>query len=140
MSERSSAKSSAAKISPLRYGDALHISFKFVMASADSIKANIFKGFEEALGDEGCLSGSLCRRISVMKWRSEARFTFGTTIASRFGACRTEIRSSRARPEDTAFIRTESSLMLEGRGCERKERMLERAVGFWEGVTESSRS
>lgn len=75
-----------------------------------------------------------------MKCRSEARFTFGITSASRFGAFSTVVRSSRARPEETAFMRTESSVMFGGRGCERKERMLERAVGFCWGVTESSRS
>jgi hypothetical protein len=50
------------------------------------------------------------------------------------------VRSSRARPEETALIRTLSSVMFGGRGCDRKERMLARAAGFWAGVTESSRS
>jgi hypothetical protein len=61
-------------------------------------------------------------------------------MASRCFACKTEFRSSSARPEDTALMRTESSLMCGGRGCDRKERMLERAAGFWVGVTLSSRS
>ena len=50
------------------------------------------------------------------------------------------VRSCRARPVDMAFMRTESSVMLGGRGCERKVRMLERAVDFWAGATLSSRS
>jgi hypothetical protein len=111
-----------------------------MIASADSIRAIIFKGLEEGDRVEECRSGRVCRRTSVMKCRSEARFTFGITRASRFGARRTVVRSSSARPEETALIRTESSVMFGGRGCERKERMLARAVGFWEGVTESSRS
>ena len=48
--------------------------------------------------------------------------------------------SCRARPEETAFMRTLSSVMCRGRGWERKERMLDRAAGFRAGVTESSRS
>jgi len=104
------------------------------------MSAIIFNGLEEGFGVEGCRSGSLCRRTSVMKCRSEARFTFGITTASRLGACRMVVRSSRARPEDTAFIRTLSSVMCGGRGVERKERRLERAGAFCCGVTESSRS
>jgi hypothetical protein len=104
------------------------------------MRAIIFRGLEEGDEVEGCRSGRVCRRRSVMKCRSEARFTLGITRASRLGALRTVVRSSRASPEDTALIRTLSSVMLGGRGCERKERMLERAVGFWAGVTESSRS
>jgi len=37
-------------------------------------------------------------------------------------------------------MRTESSVMLEGRDCERKVVMLVRASGFLVGVTLSSRS
>jgi hypothetical protein len=48
--------------------------------------------------------------------------------------------SASARPDDTAFIRTLISLMLGGLSCERNLRILARAAGFWEGVTESSRS
>ena len=50
------------------------------------------------------------------------------------------MRSSRARPLETAFMRTESSVMWGGRGCERKERMFCRAGALREGVTLSSRS
>jgi hypothetical protein len=49
-------------------------------------------------------------------------------------------RSESARPEDTAFMRTLSSVMFGGRGVERKDNRLVRADAFCEGVTESSRS
>jgi hypothetical protein len=75
-----------------------------------------------------------------MKCRSEARFTFGITSASKFGAWRIVERSESARPEETAFMRTLSSVMFGGRGVERKDNRLVRADAFWEGVTESSRS
>jgi len=76
-----------------------------------------------------------------MNVRSEALFTFGTTIVSRLGDWRMDVRSSRARPVDTAFIRTESSDMEGGLGVvvRKLERVL-RAWGFCEGVTLSSRS
>jgi len=45
-----------------------------------------------------------------------------------------------ARPEETAFMRTLSSVMFGGRGVERKDNRLVRADAFWEDVTESSRS
>lgn len=48
VSDRSSAKSSAAKINPLKYGDDLHISPKFMTDSADSTRAMIFSGLGEA--------------------------------------------------------------------------------------------
>ena len=72
------------------------------MASADSMRARIFKG----LGEEGaCRWGRVWRIMSVMKWRSEARFTLGITRASRLGAWRIVVKSSRARPEETLFMR-----------------------------------
>ena len=91
-------------------------------------------------GEDGWRSGRMCWSTSDMKWRSEARFTLGMTRASRLGACRMPVRSVRARPDDTELIRTASSVTFAGRDWERKERMLALAAGFWDGVTESSRS
>lgn len=75
-----------------------------------------------------------------MKCRSEALEILGTARASMFLDWRTEVRSSRARPEETEFMRTASSVMFGGRVWERKDWRLERASGFLEGVTLSSRS
>lgn len=61
-------------------------------------------------------------------------------MASRWVLVRTSERSSSARPEETSFIRTASSVILGGRGEERKLVILERAWDFWDRVTESSRS
>lgn len=115
----------------------MQISFRFVIASADSIRAISLSGFVE---EAECRSGKAWRSTSVTKWRSEARLTLGITRASRLGAWRTEVRSSSARPEETALMRTLSSLMCGGRGWERKSWMFFLAAGFWAGVTESSRS
>lgn len=77
-----------------------------------------------------------------MNVRSEALFTFGITNASRLGAWRMAVRSSRARPEDTSFIRTEISRIEENevRDWERWFRRDFRAGAFSANETESSRS
>lgn len=76
----------------------------------------------------------------MTKCRSDARFTLGMRRASRLGAFRTEVRSSRARPVEMAFIRTPSSVMLGGRAWVRKRWRCWRAEVLSEGGTESSRS
>lgn len=64
VSERSSEKSSAAKMSPDRYGEALHISPKFESDFADSMSASNWTG---RVDDDECLSGKVCRITSVTK-------------------------------------------------------------------------
>ncbi len=89
VSERSRAKSSAAKMRPERYGVALHMLERSDSALADSIRARIFIGGSLGGDDgglDGCLKGRVCRITSVTKCRSDAEFTFGTTRVSRFGA------------------------------------------------------
>lgn len=83
--ERSRLKSSAAKMRPVRWGDALHISFRFERAFADSIKARRRIGGSLDVGVWRW--GRVWRITSVMKWRSEGEFTFGITIVSMLGAC-----------------------------------------------------
>jgi hypothetical protein len=62
-------------------------------------------------------------------------------MASRCGAERMVLRSARARPEETALMRTLSSETFGGRvGEERKVWILWRAAALLEGVTLSSRS
>ena len=112
-------------------------------ASADSISARSFMGglyswlgFEKGgggvNGEEGWREGKWCRNTSVMNVKSEAEFTLGMTRASRCGQSRIEAKSSRARPEETALIRIESSRMEGGRGelDERKADRFFRAWGF----------
>lgn len=65
-------------------------------------------GLDEDVGVDGCRDGRACRRISLMKWRSDGEFTLGITRVSRWRLLRTWVRSWRARPEDTEFIRTAS--------------------------------
>jgi hypothetical protein len=83
VSERSSEKSSAAKMSPDKYGEALQISPRFERDFADSINARSRTGRVDVAEWR---SGRVCRITSVTKCRSDAEFTFGITIASRFGA------------------------------------------------------
>lgn len=98
--ERSRAKSSAAKIRPFKRGVEVVMVGRLERERADSIRARILRGgfcvavsglvVEADLGVveevEGCRSGSVCRRTSIMKWRSEALFTLGITRASMLGA------------------------------------------------------
>ena len=88
VSERSKAKSSAAKMSPERYGVALHILERSEIALADSIKASNLIGcvLEEEFWEGLCLDGKVCRITSVTKCRSEAEFTLGITMVSICGA------------------------------------------------------
>lgn len=89
VSERSRAKSSAAKMRPERYGVALHILERSDSALADSISARMFIGGVsggEGGGVDGCLEGRVCRITSATKCKSDAEFTLGTTRVSRFGA------------------------------------------------------
>src|SRR6478735_7591496 len=74
--DRSRAKSSAAKMKPLKYGDALHICERSMTARADSMRAIILIGFSASVA---CRSGATCRRTSVTKVRSAAELTLGTT-------------------------------------------------------------
>lgn len=74
---KSSAKSSAAKIKPERYGVLAQISERLRIARADSMSAIIFTGSfaspaETSLPVPPCRLGSLWRKISVMKCRSDA--------------------------------------------------------------------
>ena len=89
VSERSRAKSSAAKMRPERYGVALHILERSDSALADSIRAKIFIGGDLGCDEgevDGCLEGRVCRITSVTKCKSDAELTLGTTKVSRFGA------------------------------------------------------
>lgn len=136
--DRSREKSSAAKMRPERYGEALHISPKFESDFADSMRARRRIG---VLLPGEWREGRVCRITSVTKWRSDAEFTFGITIASRFGAwsyqiCKiklvnsmyswtgweirtTSCRSSKAIPVSTALIRTACSFMPFDLSCPR---------------------
>ena len=89
VNDRSRAKSSAANIRPERYGVALQILERSVRALADSTRASILMGGISGLetaGELECRDGSVCRITSVIKCRSEAELTFGTTMVSTFGA------------------------------------------------------
>ena len=89
VNERSRAKSSAAKMRPERYGVALHILERSESALADSTRARMFIGGvfgADEGGEDGCLEGRLCRITSVTKCKSDAEFTLGMTMVSRFGA------------------------------------------------------
>ena len=81
--ERSRAKSSAAKIRPERWGEARQMEVRSVRALADSIRAIIEGG---GRGGSEVVVVRVWRITSVMKWRSEAEFTLGTTMASTLGA------------------------------------------------------
>jgi len=81
--ERSRAKSSAAKIRPERWGEARQMEVRSVRALADSISPMIEGGDR---GGSEAVAARVWRITSVMKWRSAAEFTFGTTMASRLGA------------------------------------------------------
>ena len=61
------------------------MALRSMTARADSIRAIIRTGLGDGVVLE-CRAGSVCRRTSVMKCRSEGEFTFGITKASRFGA------------------------------------------------------
>jgi hypothetical protein len=77
---------------------------------------------------------------SVTKWRSAALSHLGSMIASKYSPLSTSVKSSRARPVSTLFIRTHISLMPEGRCLFRMSRRFERASDFMCGATLSSRS
>ena len=81
--ERSRAKSSAAKIRPERWGEARQMEVRSVRALADSISAMMEGG---GRGGSEAAVARVCRITSVMKWRSEAEFTLGTTMALTLGA------------------------------------------------------
>lgn len=91
--ERSRAKSSAAKMRPLRRGVLVQMEGRVVMARADSMRARMWRGFWEGVGEEeewgegeeGCRSGSRCLITSVRKCRSEGELHLGRTMASRLG-------------------------------------------------------
>ena len=60
-----------------------------ITALADSIRARILIGglcASDNIEELGCCDDSVCRITSVMKCKSEAELTLGTTIVSRFGA------------------------------------------------------
>lgn len=90
--ERSSAKSSAAKIRPWSsLGVAVQMEFRFERACADSIRARILRGEEWSLRPRRLVwyryrSGRMRWITSETKCRSEAEWHFGRTMVSTFGA------------------------------------------------------
>lgn len=150
--ERSSAKSSAAKMRPERWGEARQMVLMSVRARADSMRAMIDGGFRGEVDFE-----RVCLITSVTKWRSDAELTLGTTMVSRLGACSyedsvdaccfeqgvvqtTSVRSSSAYFVSTLLILTAISPTCSGLALSRNFRKAIRASGFLPGVTESSRS
>ena len=81
---RSNAKSSAANISPCRRGVARQISLRLVIDRADSTSARIESEF---LRWAKASLPRVCAMTSVMKVRSDAEWTFGTTRVVKFGDC-----------------------------------------------------
>ena len=86
MRERSRAKSSAAKTRPERRGEAAEMEWRLERALADSISASILMGWGSEGGGSPFWGERWCARKSVTQWRSDAEFTFGTTMVSRCGA------------------------------------------------------
>lgn len=118
----------------------------------------------EDIGNEG----SDMKEMNILRWlrvqisyMSDALSTFGITIVSKFGACSfsqtlitflvilisrggkvctTSVRSSRASPVPIELMRTACSRIPGTRGSDKISRILDRAAGFSETVTASSRS
>ncbi|KAL8699866.1 MAG: hypothetical protein Q9201_005762 [Fulgogasparrea decipioides] len=72
VNDKSKAKSSAANISPERYGEALQIPERSVTALADSMSARMLsEGLPDCPNPSVCRWGSAWRMTSVTKFRSD---------------------------------------------------------------------
>lgn len=70
VNDKSSAKSSAAKMRPCRYGVALQMLERSERALADSMRARMLRGGDDEVDNveaEGCFEGRICRITSVTK-------------------------------------------------------------------------